>query len=69
MAHTYWFNFKTKEYTLEDPTEETATEYFDQHPAALGLYRCYWELGDPMLEAIMKVLMACLGIKHSEEAA
>ena len=67
MTDVFWFNFKTGEYTQEQPTEETATEYFSQDPSAQSLYLCYRALGDPMMEAIIKVLKDCLGIKQDEE--
>ena len=59
----YWHNYVTDEYDYNDAptTDEQAMQYIPQDPSALGLYKCHRKLGLPILEAMIRVLSACVG--------
>lgn len=59
-----WWDYAKEEYVwrTEGPQDdETALQYLPQYPAAKGLYEVRRELGDTILEAMIKVLDACVG--------
>jgi len=56
----YWFNYATQQHEyIETPTD--FTNYIPQQPAAIGMYRCYIEMGMTPIEAARRVLTACVG--------
>jgi len=60
----YWHNYKTGEieYREAPTTDAEALELISQLPAAQGLYDCRRKLGDGILDAMMAVLTACVGV-------
>ena len=59
MSEKYsWYNYVTGEYVgfKRPETDEEAMQYIPQVDPALNIYRCYRELSDDSLHALVKTL-------------
>ena len=63
MGTMFWFNYETGNFEEREApaTDAEAMVLIPQQPAACGLYRCYRDLGMPILEAMANVLSQCVG--------
>lgn len=63
MKESYWHNFKTGVIDCREAphTDEEALQYISQNPSAQSMYLCYRQLGASVLDAMIKVLSACIG--------
>lgn len=62
MNNTRWYNYKTNKFELRN-APKTDEEAYDLLPQSggVGLFKIYRELGDSILEAMIKVYSKALG--------
>lgn len=66
-----WWDFAAGEFvTLAGPpdTDEQAVRLIPQSTPAQGLYRCYRQRGDSVIDALLAVLEAVIRVKESVPA-
>lgn len=62
-TRSYWYNYDMQDYEYRDApqTASDALPYIPTLLGARGLFACYVELGDTVLDAMLKTLSRCIG--------